>query len=167
MNFLNDEALIERGDGRIIEVRWADLLTRWSENYGFRRADSVKAYLDPRGPDATLKRLREVDADNYAITGSFAAQLDAAYASPRLLALYVRDPEIPDMLDLRRVESGNNVLVAYNEDPFALERSRRVEERTYAAVSQVVVDLLDLPGRSPAEAAALLAWMEQSLEWRR
>lgn len=41
------------------------------------------------------------------------------------------------------------------------------EAITYAAASQVAVDLLTGPGRGPAEGDALIEWMEQNEDaWR-
>ncbi|CAN5921160.1 hypothetical protein BH23ACT10_BH23ACT10_40270 [soil metagenome] len=168
VKFLDAETLLERDDdGRIVTVAWQRLLRRWATDYGVTRADAVRRYLEPRGIDATLARLREIDDDQYVITGSVAAQLDAAYAPPRLLAVYLRDARVAeDVLQLRPVEQGTNVLVAVNDDSFAFERARTAEGLRYAAVSQVVVDLLDLPGRSPSEAEALLDWMGADDAWR-
>ena len=124
-------------------------------------SERVRAYLDPRGPEATLERLAHLDPDSYAITGSFAAQLDAPYAPPCLLTLHMRDPATAvEELGLRPTDTGNNILVRLVDDPWPLQRSRFVDGLSYAAVSQVIVDLFGLPGRSPEEADELLRWME-------
>jgi hypothetical protein len=65
------------------------------------------------------------------------------------------------------VDAGANVLVAANDDDFALARSFTTGQLTVAAPSQVAVDLLGGPGRSPSEAEALLDWMQENEDaWR-
>jgi hypothetical protein len=71
-------------------------------------------------------------------------------------------------LDLRLVDSGANVLLAATEYDVVFERRVAFDGVEYAAPSQTAVDLLTGPGRSPAEAEALLDWMEgHELDWRR
>lgn len=170
VKFLEEEALLEREPrGPVTRVAWRELLERWSRDYGFDRAAVVQSFLEPRGVERTLGALRETDSLEYVITGSVAAQFDAPYAPPRLLMLYVTDLDrAADLLDLRPVDQGTNVLVAANEDPFPFDRARHLDGLEVAAPSQVAVDLLSGPGRSSAEAEALLDWMEDNEHvWRR
>jgi hypothetical protein len=170
VKFLEEEGLLERTErGPIERTDWRQILERWSADYGFSQANSTRSMLSPRGIDDTLRRLRSLDEDEYVITGSVAAQLDAPYAPPRLLSLYLRDPEVATQkLDLRPVDRGANVRIAANDDDFPFARRRSVDGLSYAAASQVAVDLLSGPGRSPAEAEELLNWMERSEDvWRR
>lgn len=170
VKYLENEGLLEREErGAIHRIAWRSLLERWSTDYGFDDAKEVRPYLDPRGIARTLERLRRVPTDSYVITGSVAAQIDAPYAPPRLLTLYVKDFALPDQhLDLRPVAKGANVRVAANDDDFTFERRRDIDGLSYAAQSQVAVDLLTGPGRSPGEAEELLTWMERHEDdWRR
>lgn len=161
VKFLEEEALIERDGGKIVAVDAPALLRRWAANYSFRNDERVRAYIDPRGSEATLERLARLDPHSYAITGSFAAQLDAPYAPPRLLTLHMRAPAAAvEELGFRPTDTGNNILIRLVDDPWPLQRSRFINGLSYAAVSQVIVDLFGLPGRSPEEAAELLRWME-------
>lgn len=170
VDFLEEEALLERTKpGPITVVRWRAMIERWSKDYGFDRADAVRSYIAPRGVERTIDSLRRSAGLAYVLTGSVAAQVDAPFAPARLLTAYVADPDqTAEALDLRPTERGANVVLAANNDDFACERARDIDGLRVAAVSQVVVDLMTGPGRNPAEAEALLDWMERNEDvWRR
>jgi len=60
------------------------------------------------------------------------------------------------------------VLLAAAAYDVVFDRCVDVDGMRYAAPSQVVVDLLTGPGRSPSEGQALLEWMEGDEDaWRR
>jgi hypothetical protein len=70
-------------------------------------------------------------------------------------------------LDLRPAESGANILLAEPFDPVVYERTWKRQQITFAAPTQIAVDLLTSPGRGPAEADELLSWMGQNEDaWR-
>jgi hypothetical protein len=170
VDFLEEEALLEREKpGPITAVRWRPMIERWSKDYGFDRADTIRSYIAPRGIERAIEALRHADGLTYAVTGSAAAQFDAPFAPSRLLTAYVADPDqAAVVLDLRPTDGGANVVLAANEDDFAFERTREVDDLRVAAASQVAVDLMTGPGRNPAEAEALLDWMEGNEDtWRR
>lgn len=128
----------------------------------------VVSFLEPRDP-ATLPSRLAGAAKRAAITGSAAAAAVAPVAPTRLFTAYVESPEeTAKQLDLRPAKSGANVLLAEPYDPVVFERVTLREGAPYAALSQTAVDLLTGPGRSPAEAQALLDWMEANESvWRR
>ena len=171
LEFLEQEALLTRGPRGIIEtVAWRALLERWADDYGFARDNPVTRYLAPRGLAALQVSLAAADEDlGYAVTGSLAAQLWAPYAPPRLATLYIEgDVGIAaKALGLREVDTGANVLLAAATSDVVFDRTSSVSGITYAAPSQVAVDLLDGPGRNPEEGHALLDWMETNESaWR-
>ena len=163
------EAVIVREGprGRIVSVDWETLVRRWAMDYGFEKSNTVMSYLEPRGPRVLFDRLREADL-RYAVTGSFAAARLAPVAEPRLVTLYVDDPEsAAQRLGLRPAETGGNVLLARPFDPVVFERTESVDGITYARVTQVLLDLMTGPGRGPAEAEGLLEWMRENEEtWK-
>jgi hypothetical protein len=170
VEFLEEEDLLQRKPrGPITDVAWRRLLERWSQDYAFQRSDSIQALLFPRGIEAVPEALRTLDEDSYVLTGSLAAQAYEPYAPPRLAMLYVNDfTEVANRLELRPVERGANVLLAANKEQVGFARAEVINGVTTAAPSQIVVDLLTGPGRSPSEARALLDWMEASEpRWRR
>ena len=168
-DLLEREAIIAR-DGpraRISTVDWETLVRRWAMDYDFAKANSLTTYLEPRGPSVLFDRLREADF-RYAVTGSFAAVRRAPVAEPRLVTLYVDDPEdAADRLALRPAETGGNVVIARPFDPVVFERTESADGITYARVTQVLLDLMTGPGRGPAEADGLQDWMRENEEtWK-
>ena len=170
VKFLEEEALLQREPrGPITTVLWRGILERWSKDYGFDRADLLRRFVAPRGIRRAIDDLRENPELTYVVTGSVAAQFDEPYADPKWLTAYVSNvDEVAKALGLRETDRGSNVALAINKDDFAFERSRTIDGLQVAAASQVAVDLMTGPGRSPAEAEALLDWMERNQDaWRR
>ena len=170
VEFLDEEDLVERAPrGPITLVAWRRLIERWSQDYGFQLSDVVQPSLYPRGVEAVPGALRSIKDPNYVLTGSLAAQSLAPYAPPRLAMIYVADiPAMADRLGLRAVDKGANVLLAANRDDVAFVRAQEVDGVVTAAPSQIAVDLLTAPGRSPSEGQALLDWMQANEhKWRR
>jgi hypothetical protein len=170
VEFLQQEALVERTPrGPIVTVQWRQLIERWAEDYGFQDSNVTCSYLQPRGLATLLKDLVAAADLRYAVTGSVAAQNWAPYAPARSAMIYVDDPErFAQRLGLREVQVGANVLLATSTYDVVYDRSQNVDGVSFAAPSQTVVDLLTGPGRNPAEAEALLEWMERNPDaWRR
>jgi hypothetical protein len=166
--FLEQEGLILREPyGPVTEVRWGDLIRRWTEDYSFSRSNLIRTYLEPRGLPALLDKLKAIPS-RYAVTGSLAATTVAPIAAPRLATIYVDDAaETADRLRLRPTEAGTNVILAEPFDSVAYDRSCEIGGVRYAAPSQVAADLLTGPGRSPAEGEELIQWMQEHEDaWR-
>ncbi len=170
VEFLEGEGLIERQRyGPITTVDWRTLVTRWADDYGFAQSNTVETFLEPRGLEALLMRLKRSEGFDYAVTGSLAAVRVAPFAPARLATVYVSDLRAAiEALALRPAESGANVALAVGAYDVALERTEIVDGVRFAALSQAAVDLLTGPGRSPSEATALLDWMQSDeSRWRR
>jgi hypothetical protein len=168
VDFLDREALIRRDErGTIIDVDWPALLMRWSQDYDFQRSNRITPAFEPRSLRALGDRLSEVSA-RYAITGSLAGVRAAPVAEPRLAMLFAERPEeLVEELGLRAT-GPSNVLIASPLNPVVFERTVQEDGVTYAAWSQVAVDLLTSPGRGPSEAEALISWMKANEDvWRR
>ena len=124
--------------------------------------------LEPRGLEVLVSKLSQGLAEAV-VTGSLAAQSWAPLAGARLAQVYVPDlARAREVLGLREVERGANVMLLEPHDPAALWGSARAESGLrVAAVCQVVADLWSGPGRGPQEAQALLQWMaEHEAQWR-
>lgn len=167
-SFLDAEALITRvGRGRLDTVAWPQLLERWATDAPFASRGRITTFIDPRGTASVLEKLR-ASSRRYAITGSFAATRFAPISPSRLLAIYTDDASglIADT-DLRHTTSGANVQLV---EPADEEVFRGLIERNglrYAALPQIVVDLMTGPGRAPAEAEELVEWMRENEDaWR-
>jgi hypothetical protein len=170
VSLLDSEAVLTREHrGAVTEVRWADLIRRWTQDYAFAASNRVSPYLEPRGLPALLQKLEHLSS-RYALTGPLAATDLAPIAAPRLAALYTDafPDETAAALGLRLAETGANVLLAVPYDPVVFDRTRSRGALVCAAPSQVAADLLTGPGRSPSEGEALLEWMREHEDaWRR
>lgn len=168
ITFLEEEGLVERQPrGPITVVQWRRLLERWSRDAGFERS-GPQSLLFPRGVEALVEALRAAPDLRYVLTGSLAAQRYAPHAPARFAMVYADDVGAAiARLGLRRVETGANVLVAADRNGVGFLRAQEVDGVHLATPSQIAVDLLTGPGRSPSEGVALLDWMEaHEPEWR-
>lgn len=159
---LDREALIERNNcGAVVRIERTNLIRRWARDYAVLEANQPQTVLEPRGLPALLAKLKNCNFP-YALTGSLAASWIAPLAAPRLAMLFVENTAkaIP-ALDLRRTESGTNVVLLEPFDPVVFERTWEKDGIRCAAVSQVAADLLTSPGRAPSEGEEVLRWMEQ------
>lgn len=172
VDYLEREDMAERqADGRVAVPDWARVLRRWSEDYGFVRNSRVTRWIAPRGlPDIVKRIATAMDPLTYAVTGTLAASEWAAYAPVRLAMIYV---DVADdaarVWGLRPTEAGANVMLAEPEFDVVFERTLENKEGlVIAAPTQVVVDLMTGPGRSPSESEELLKWMKRNEQsWRR
>jgi len=163
---LDCEALVQRSGGAVATVDWPKLIVRWSQDYAMTTSNRTSTWLAPRGLPAVLDRLRSGSV-HYAVTSSMAASRLAPVAPPRLCAIYVENQDVAGDLDLRPAEAGVNVLLLEPYDDVVFQRTVLRENVVLASPSQIVADLLTSPGRGPAEAEALLTWMQaHEEEWR-
>lgn len=163
LTLLESEDLVHRKvRGPITEVEWQGLIRRWTEDYSLFGSNHTGTYLEPRGLDSLLRKLRDSDF-RYAVTGSLGSASVAPVARARLAVLFVDDIEAAaERLVLRPTEVGANVILAEPFDPVVYERSRELDGTTYVAPSQNAADLLTSPGRGPAEAEELMDWMARN-----
>ncbi len=170
LDLLEREDLVRRSsEGGIQEVLWDELLRAWTKDYSLTESNRVYTYLDPRGLDDFVLRLRGLPSQSdYALTGSFAAARWSPVAPARLGVAFVRDAvAAAAALDLVPTDTGANVLLVEPRGDFVFERTVEDGGLTYVAPSQAVVDLLTGPGRNPSEAEALLEWMRKNEDaWR-
>ena len=157
---LDEQALIERnGRGRIASVDWPRLLERWSQDAPLSSRGARTMCLEPRGLDAMTSRLGKSEL-RYAVTGTLAVSEFAPVAATHLAIIYAEDVnDVVSTLGLRTAERGANVMLIEPEDDGVFERSTLRKGLYVVAVSQATADLLTSPGRGPAEAEALIAWM--------
>lgn len=171
VEFLEREGLATRErPGEIVVSDWSRLLRRWSDDFGFVRNSQVTRWIAPRGLPDLIERAGGGDrVPRYAFTGTIAAAEWAAYAPTRAALVYASEPQAAAQTwDLRPADVGANVVLAEPEFDVVFERSLTTQTGLQiAAPSQVVVDLMTGPGRSPSEAEELLDWMiRNEASWR-
>jgi len=171
VDYLEREGMATRQpDGLVAVPDWVRLLRRWSDDYGFVRNSRIKRWIAPRGLPELVKRIAEAEGSTrYAVTGTLAAAEWAAYAPARLAMIYVADADkAAELWGLRPADAGANVMLAEPEFDVVFERSLTNRGGLQvAAPTQVAVDLMTGPGRSPSEAEELLEWMRRNEEsWR-
>jgi hypothetical protein len=160
---LEREALIQREPrGPVTSVDWQGLIRRWTEDYSLFGSNRTGSYLEPRGLNSLLQKVRNSDFQ-YAVTGSLGSASVAPVAPARLAVLFVDDIEdASERLAIRPTEVGANVILAEPFDPVVYERDEERDGITYVAPSQNAADLLTSPGRGPSEAEELMEWMARN-----
>ncbi len=153
--------------GPITRIDWQALVRRWARDAPLDARGSVRTYLEPRGIPAFLSRLTK-SKERYAVTGSLAAARFAPVAPARLATVWLNDAEQgATRLGIRPVDAGANVFLIEPADESVFDRAVVNEGIVYSAPSQIAADLLTSPGRGPAEAEDLIAWMSTHEEvWR-
>lgn len=168
VRMLDVQAAVRRTEGgQVGEVDLRRLLECWADDAPLEKRATTSSWIAPRGLSAMQERLKKLDA-RYAVTGSLVATRRAPVAAPRLVSIYVEDPEaFAEAADLRVAGAGANVLLLVPDDTGVFDDTWTDQGLRFAALPQVVADLLSGPGRGPAEAEALLTWMTDNREaWR-
>ena len=124
-------------------------------------------YLEPSS-FAALTSHPGTSGLHYAVTGRLAVSEFAPVAAAHLAVVYVDDVHAAvSALGLRIAERGANVMLIEPEDEWVFEGRTLRKGLSAVAVSQAAADLLTSPGRGPAEAEALIAWMrDNERAWR-
>jgi hypothetical protein len=168
LELLDREALVERDRrGRVVKLRWRKLLAAWAEEAPLERRTAMSTWIDPRGLKHLWEQLRATNL-LYAITGSAAAAPLAPIAPTRLATLYVEHPEeAAASLGLTATTAGANILLLQPQAPSLFSQIQTRDGLRFAPLPVAVADLLTGPGRAPAEAQALMDWMDTHEEvWR-
>jgi hypothetical protein len=169
VDFLDREALVVRDkSGTITSVSWGAMIERWAADYDLTRERRVLRLFEPRD----LSRVENVVSESgvrYVISGSLAARWHVSYAEPRVALVYTQDADLlAKRLALRQSDARSNVLLIEPRDDLVFLRTWTKEDKTYAALPQIAVDLLVGPGRNSEEGQALLRWMRDfEAEWRK
>lgn len=168
VRILHLEAFLQMDDGGRIEwVDWKEILGRWTEDYDVLKTHRVRSFLEPRGLDALLRKLREREVP-HAVTGILAARRWGNFGQARNAMAYVDAPShAAELLGLKEVEAGSNVILMEPFDSVVFQRAAEEDGITYCAASQVAADLMTGPGRGPSMAELMLRWMEGNEDvWR-
>lgn len=168
LTLLDSEALVDRTSrGRVDRVDWRGLLERWATDAPLSSRAEESTWVAPRGLKGVFERLKSTPL-RYLVTGSAATSHVAQVAPTRLLSVYVDDPAAAgELLGLRKADAGANVILLEPRDDAIFEVAVDLDGLRQAPWTVVAADLMTGPGRSPAEAEALLDWMDDHEEvWR-
>jgi len=172
LEYLEREDLIAKEDKRYRVIDWERLLRAWSSDAAFQTTTRVMAFIEPRGVDTFLSKVAKESTFPAAVTGSIAAKQWATYAPARAAYVYVSSiQEASEQWGLRPNTAAPNVILleprTVGDVPF---QNTATADGGYpgAAPAQVAADLLNGPGREPAEGEYLIEWMKANEErWRR
>jgi hypothetical protein len=166
---LEREALIRRDNrGTVEDVDWPAMLRRRGNAVALFDKGRTKTYIARSGVERSLEALSNVDDQEYAVTGSFAAARINAVTAPVGLAVYSPKPDVlMAALNLLPAEQGAEVQLVRPADDGVFVRSSTGDRIRWVAPSQVVLDCLGGTGRMPQEGEAVLEWMiENEGAWR-
>ncbi len=172
LEYLEREELVVKEDKRYRVTDWERLLRAWSADASFQTTTRVMAFIEPRGVDYFLAKLTKEPKFPVAVTGSMAAKEWATYAPAKAAYVYVSSiQEAAEQWGLRPNAAAPNVILlepkTMGDVPF-VNTLRSQAGYPVAAPPQVAADLLNGPGREPAEGEYLIEWMKSNEErWRR
>ena len=172
LEYLQREDLVVRNGDLYSVTDWERLLREWSADAAFQDTSRVVAFIEPRGVDYFLAKLTGESRFRVAVTGSAAAKEWASYAPAKAAIVYVASIEAAsEQWGLRANATAPNVVLleptTVGDVPF---RNAGTSTAGYpiAAPAQVASDLLNGPGREPAEGEYLIEWMKANEDrWRR
>lgn len=172
LDYLEREDLVVKEDKRYRVTDWERLLRAWSADASFQTTTRVMAFIEPRGVESFLGKVAKESTFPVAVTGSSAAEEWATYAPAKAAYVYVSSiQEASEQWGLRPNATAPNVILlepkTVGDVPF-VNTIRTKGGYPVAAAAQVAADLLNGPGREPAEGEFLIEWMKTNEEkWRR
>jgi len=172
LEYLQREGLVSKSEDRYVLADWERLLRQWSSEAPFTSSSRAVSFIEPRGVGDFLNKVAEGAPFSVAVTGSFAANEWATYAQAKAAYVYVSSiEEAAEQWGLRPNDVAPNVILLEpaNVDPFQFVNTVTSRDGyPVAAPAQVAADLLNGPGREPAEGEYLIAWMKVNEgKWRR
>ena len=143
-------------------MQWEPLLRQIATSYSLLGSNETANWVAPGGSEQFLRDLSSSKLKGWAVTGSFAASRVVSVAAPEIAVVFAQDPErIAETMRLRPVRNGGNVVTALPYDRIVFDRTWKEDNIVYASLAQVVMDCITGFGRMPAEADALLDWMQR------
>lgn len=172
LEYLEREDLVVKEGKRYRGTDWERLLRAWSADSPVQATTRTMAFIDPRGVGNLLSKIGPEPEFPVAVTGSVAAKEWATYAPARAAYVYVSSiQEASERWGLRPNVAAPNVILleprTVGDVPF-VNTSPSSDGYPVAAPAQVAADLLNGPGREPAEGEYLIDWMKANEgRWRR
>lgn len=172
LEYLQREDLVAKTGNLYSVTNWERLLREWSADAAFQDTSRAMAFIEPRGVDHFLAKLAGEPGLSTAVTGSSAAKEWVIYAPAKAVFVYVSSiEEASGRWGLRANAAAPNIFLlepaTVGDVPFRNSANSR-DGYPIAAAAQVAADLLNGPGREPAEGEFLIEWMKANeSEWRR
>jgi len=162
VNKLISEGFVEKKRNAISLLKPDELLDAWAEIYKFEDQSITGYYCPFKEQEKIFQALKDVPAEEYALTLGSAASLVAPYVRSTDIYLYVKDPQkIVDALNLKPVEFGGNVNLITPSDKGVLFDTQEFEKLSLVSNIQLYLDLFNYPMRGREQAEHL---REQVLE---
>lgn len=138
------------------------MLRQIATTYSLLDANDTASWIAPGGAEQFLRDLPTAKIKRWAVTRSFAASKLVSVAAPEIAIVFTDDPErLAEATRLRPVRNGGNVVTALPYDQIVFDRTWTADNIVYASPAQLVIDCLTGFGRMPAEADALIGWMQR------
>lgn len=165
-----EDLIVKKGDSYHVHD-WERLLREWSSDTSFQTVNRTTTFIEPRGVDYFLDRLRKGSSFPVAVTGSVAAKEWTSYAPAKAAYVYVSSTnEAAELWRLRPNTTAPNVILLEPRVVDAVPFVNTVSSEAgypVAAPPQVAADLLNGPGREPAEGEYLIEWLKANeRQWR-
>ena len=162
VNKLVSEGFVEKKRGAISLLKADELLDAWAEIYKFEDQSITGYYCPFKEQEKIFQALKNVPAEEYALTLGSAASLVAPFVRSTDIYLYVKDPQlVVEALKLKPVEFGGNVYLVTPADEGVLSDTQEAEGLCLVSNIQLYLDLYDYPMRGREQAEHL---REQVLE---
>ncbi|MFH2070994.1 MAG: type IV toxin-antitoxin system AbiEi family antitoxin [Elusimicrobiota bacterium] len=128
-----------------------DLLSKWSENYSFRK-NKLYDYFSFGEPKGTERKIAEYCKKNnivYALTLFSGADLIAPYTRYTRAFIYIKEniPEIATSLELKPVDSGPNITILEPYDDGIFYGLQEINGMRVVCNIQLYLDLVNYKGR--------------------
>ncbi|MCD7955072.1 MAG: hypothetical protein LUG93_04810 [Lachnospiraceae bacterium] len=161
MNYLIKNAWAEkRADGYAI-TEPEELLREWSTGYGKKTSDFCYCYSLETIPEIEekLRKIRRENNIDYYLSGFSGGVRYAPVVRYNKVHVYFSPEDVREaiqLLDLKRVDSGANVIIYPAADSSYLKDSRIVENDQVVSPVQIYLDCMQLKGRGEEMAEAIL-----------
>jgi hypothetical protein len=155
-------------DYELVLIAHSTLLTRWATVHNFAGSTQFIDYYALEDSDF-IGKLRQLNTDNYALTGLFAALYVAPWVRTNKAHLYVKTKKdvekIAKELDLRPIEGVGNVRVAIARSNGVFYGARKIDGIRIVSNVQLYVDMLNYPARGAEGAEMIYEVIEK--DWRK
>jgi len=145
---------------RILLKRPGELLTKWAENYSFRKSKMYDyfAFGEPKELEQKIAGCCREKGICYALTIFSGAALVAPFARYTRGFIYIDDKiqEIAQSVGLKEVPSGPNITILEPYDEGVFYATRKIEGLMVACDVQLYLDLVGYKGRGEESARFLL-----------